>query len=368
MTTVLVLGTGLIGTSLGLALGQASEGPYDVLLDDLDPDNLRAAVERGAGRPWDRTEPVDLVVAAGPPRAIPAQLHAAQRMGLASTYTHVSSVQSQVQREVEALNCDASSIVGGHPLAGRETSGPTGARADLFLGRPWAVCPSAASSSTSRDAVRALALAVGAVPVDVTAEEHDHAVAVLSHLPQVVASALAGQLVADGAALGTLRTELSGPGLADTTRLAASAQGLWTEILTANRAFVAPAVRTLTADLEALAAALDGVGADGGHTEAVAAFLERGNRGRALVPVKRGVRDVGFARVAVTVDDRPGRLAALLTAAGEAQVNVEDVHVDHVPGRATGVIELLVAVEAQSGLETALRERGWLVRVEPEQS
>jgi prephenate dehydrogenase len=378
MTSVLVLGTGLIGTSLGLALLHASpgpDGPHDVLLDDVSPDNLQAALERGAGRPWDRKEQVDLLVAAGPPRAIPGQLRETQRLGLASTYTHVSSVQSQVQREVEALSCDLSSIVGGHPLAGRETSGPTGAQADLFLGRPWALCPSPVSTPQALAAVRALAEAVGAVPVELSADEHDHAVAVLSHLPQVVASALAGQLVADGRASGPLRTELSGPGLADTTRLAASGPGLWTQILAANSAFVSPAVRALAADLEALAAALDAVAHDGAParaeatdepSRAIAGFLERGNRGRALVPVKRGVRDVGFARVAVTVDDRPGRLAALLTAAGQAQVNVEDVHVDHVPGRPTGVIELLVAVDARTGLETALRAEGWLVREEQE--
>lgn len=378
-TSVLVLGTGLIGTSVGMALTRSQSPlhePYEVLLDDVDPATLIDAVNRGAGRAWDKRSHVDVVLAAGPPHAVAGQLRTAQSLGLASTYTHVCSVQSQVQREVEALDCELSSIVGGHPLAGRETSGPAGARADLFLGRPWALCPSASSSSESLAAVRALAVATGAVPVELTALEHDHAVAVLSHLPQVVASALAGQLVvAPGLGTagpeqehGALRTELSGPGLVDTTRLAASGSALWTQILLANGAFVAPAVRALAGDLQALAAALDAAASqdDGGPVheaaEAVTAFLQRGNRGRALVPVKRGVLDVGFARVAVTVDDRPGRLAALLTDAGQADVNVEDVYVDHVPGRPTGVIELLVAVDAAATLEAALRDRGWQLR------
>jgi prephenate dehydrogenase len=115
----------------------------------------------------------------------------------------------------------------------------------------------------------------------------------------------------------------------------------------------------------------DGVAADaeapGGHRTAedacpaITAFLERGNRGRALVPVKRGDRDEAFRRVAVEVDDRPGRLAALLTDAGAAGVNVEDVRVDHVPGRPRGVIELLVHAEAVEPLTQALRRREWAV-------
>lgn len=371
MTAVLVLGTGLIGTSVGLALAEVSAGgaePYDVLLDDVVPDHLAAAVRRGAGRAWDGRETVDVVVAAGPPHVIPAQLREAQSLGLASTYTHVSSVQSQVQREVEALGCDMSVVVGGHPLAGRETSGPLSARRDLFLGRPWALCASEETGIQSLEAVHALVVAVGAVPVELTAQEHDRAVAVLSHLPQVVASALAAQLVPSERGQHALRTELSGPGLADTTRLAASDPTLWTHILAANSGFILPAVLALVADLQELAVALQALTSDGSvdgrppaaeAMEVVTAFLARGNRGRALVPVKRGVRDVGFARVAVTVDDRPGRLAALLHDAGQAQVNVEDVRVDHVPGRPTGVIELLVAVDAASDLAAALREQGW---------
>jgi prephenate dehydrogenase len=378
MTSVLVLGTGLIGTSLGLALIDAHDGsgrPYEVLMHDVEPEHLHVALSRGAGQRWDGHRPVDVVVAAGPPAVTASQLSEAQRLGLGATYTHVASVQSQVQQEVEGLNCDLSAIVGGHPLAGRETSGPAAARADLFLGRPWALCPSDASSREALSAVWSLAEATGAVPVRLTAQEHDRAVAVLSHLPQVVSSALAGLLVAEPTEGSPLRTELSGPGLADTTRLAASSPRLWTEILSANGAYVAPSVRTLAHDLLALADALedltgtplpavstDDKGRAQAARKAVEAFLVRGNQGRSLVAVKRGVRDVGFAQVAVTVDDRPGRLAALLSAAGAASVNVEDVHVDHLPGRPTGVIELLVDVDAATGLERALIAGGWQVR------
>lgn len=351
MADVLVLGAGLIGTSIALSL----RGVADVLLHDLDPAVASEAVARGGGRLWDGRERANTVVIAVPPGATAGALCQAQRLRLGRTYTHVSSVQSQVQREIEMVSSALSEIVGGHPLAGREASGPGAATGDLFVGRPWAVCPSEDSSAESLADVRALAEGCGAVPVELDAEAHDSAVALLSHLPQVVASALAGQLVAGEGARRT-PTVLSGPGLVDTTRLAASDPGLWTDILRLNAQHVAPVIRDLAAELTALAVALDS-----GRTDGVRAFLERGNQGRAVVPVKRGELSAAFGRVRVSVDDQPGVLAALLAAAGRAGVNVEDVHVEHIPGRPQGVIELLVDVAAVERLQHSLETSGWQV-------
>ena len=135
----------MIGTSVGLALGRAGGG-CDVVLHDESPAAEAVAIARGAGRAWDGCEQAELLLAAVPPTAIAGVLHSAQKLNLARIYTHVSSVQSHVQREIEALGCEVSSIAGGHPIAGRETSGPESATWDLFVGRPWAVCPSAGSS------------------------------------------------------------------------------------------------------------------------------------------------------------------------------------------------------------------------------
>ncbi len=367
MADILVLGCGLIGTSIGLAL----HGVRDVVLHDSSPAAAAVAVSRGAGRPWDGVETATLAVIAVPPLATAGALQQTQRLNLARTYTHVASVQSQVQREVEALKCDLSSIVGGHPLAGRESSGPAAATADLFLGRPWALCPGPASTVAALADVRELAESCGATPVELDADAHDAAVALLSHLPQVAASALAGLLVpADPDAVADHAAALlSGPGLVDTTRLAASDPSLWAEILTLNAAHVAPAVRELAGHLVILAGALEahaattsgGTGPDAQAARIVREFLVRGNRGRAVVPVKRGEVSEAFGRVGVSVDDRPGRLAGLLAAAGAAGVNVEDVHVEHVPGKPQGVIELLVDVAAVATLRAALEDEGWRV-------
>lgn len=360
---VLVLGCGLIGTSIGLALSAAGQ---DVLLHDSSAENLAAALSRGAGRPWDKaagTPSARVAVAAVPPGVTARVLYEAQGAHLAMTYTHVCSVQSLVQADLERLSCDLSAIVGGHPLAGREHSGPHAADAGLFSGRPWAVCASSSSSRQAVADVHALAEACGAAPVDVEIEAHDASVARLSHLPQVAASALAGLLVGE-AARADVQFELSGPGLVDSTRLAAGDPELWTQILAANAQHVAGPVRSLAEELAALAGHLEQLagGASPAAHQALQAFLEQGRRGRELVPVKRGRGSIDFSTVRVDVDDQPGRLAALLTTAGTAGLNVEDVHVEHMPGRARGVIDLLVRAEASASLSEVLRAAGWDVR------
>lgn len=374
----LVIGCGLIGTSIGLALRAAGQ---EVLLDDADPQTTERAAWRGAGEVWDGSRSARLVVVATPPRAVADRLRRAQDLNLAETYTHVASVQSQVQSEVEALNCDQSSIVGGHPLAGRESSGPDAALGELFAGRPWAVCPLRGSSERAIAAVERLAEACGAIPLRVDPETHDAAVARLSHLPHVVSAALAGRLerhdvpgVAGQVEPEGVARQLSGPGLADTTRLAAGDPALWTEILLANAGHVAAEVRALADDLHELAAALASARVAHGASraagageagEAVRQFLERGRRGRGAVPVKRGAVSDAFAEVSVELDDRPGRLAALLAEVGSVGVNVEDVRVEHVPGRPTGLITLAVAAAAAPGLVGQLNARGWLTRPLP---
>jgi prephenate dehydrogenase len=362
---VLVVGCGLIGASVGLALRDAGR---DVVLHDDLPSHVGEAVRRGAGRPWESGERARVVLVAVPPSQTARVLSELQSRNLAQTYTHVASVQSHVQAEIEALNCDLSQIVGGHPLAGRERSGPGAATADLFVGRPWALCASPLSGQQSQQDVRALISDCGADVVEMSAQEHDAAVALLSHLPQIVASALAGSLLSVDATDDQERPlQLAGPGLVDTTRLAASDAELWSQILTLNAAHLAPLVGDLARRLHAVAQALTALGGPSAPAEAAAALvdvrtlLRTGNAGRALVPVKRGVRAEAFAPVRISVRDEPGRLATLLQDAGNDGFNVEDVHVEHIPGRPTGVIELLVRTEDVAAVAAALAGRGWTV-------
>jgi prephenate dehydrogenase len=372
MSDVLVVGCGLLGTSIGLALRGSPQG--DVTLWDASDTALGEAAQRGAGRAWDGIEPAGLVVVCVPPTTTAATLIDLQRRDIASTYTHVSSSQTHVQAEIEILSPNPSLVVGGHPLAGREISGAGAAVADLFVGRPWAVCATPISEPRAISAVRELAELCGGQPLETTPETHDAAVALTSHLPQVAASALAGVLLAHAGGDPSFTLALSGPGLADTTRLAASNPELWREVLGLNAGHVAPVIRALAASLDALADSLTTLHATSDPRQradaeaALMRFLERGREGRALVPVKRGEVAGAFAGVRVELADAPGELARVLIAAGEAGVNVEDLRVEHVPGRPRGVVELLVSPGGEGPLGDALRRAGWQVFMSTDRS
>ncbi|MGI5227493.1 prephenate dehydrogenase [Actinoallomurus iriomotensis] len=347
---VVVIGTGLIGTSVALALRERGD---EVRLTDRDPVSVRMAAELGAGVPLeDGDGPADVAVIAVPPAAVAATLLDAQKRGLARVYTDVASVKSRPLREAAELGCDLTCYVAGHPLAGRERSGPAAARGDLFVGRPWALCPTPKTLPEAVEAVTALAEACGAQTVVVGAEEHDRAVALVSHGPHVAAAAVAARLeAAPEVALG-----LAGQGVRDVTRIAASDPSLWIGILSSNAEPVADVIDAVAADLAATAAALR-AGAETDVTE----LLRRGGTGRRRLPGKHGDRAGTYAVVSVLIPDRPGELALLFQAAGVAGVNIEDVTIEHSPGRPVGVVELSVTPAAAQRLADELRARGWSV-------
>ncbi|HWH27343.1 MAG TPA: prephenate dehydrogenase [Mycobacteriales bacterium] len=356
--SVLVVGTGLIGTSLGLALRDAA----DVVLADTDTGHAQAAVARGAGSLWDGNSRVDLAVACVPPARTAGVIQRLLVDNIAHMLSHVASIQARVQAEVETLAPPEAlhRVCGGHPMAGRELRGPGAASAQLFLDRPWAVCASAHSSADSVDAVRWLAEATGAVPLEMAPDDHDSAVALVSHAPQAVASALAARLLDapdDGRALA-----LAGPGVQDATRIAAGDAALWVDVLRGNASRVAPLLRDVAQDLLAAAASLDDLVRDPEDERAAAVLsdlLRRGAGGRARLPLKQRARDRVLASVVVSLPDRPGRLAAVLAAAARSDVNVEDVRVEHLPGRPRGLLELVVDGEQVDAARRALAGAGF---------
>lgn len=351
---VVVVGTGLIGTSIALAL---REHGTEVSLADRDPAAVRLAGELGAGTQWRPGEdPADLAVFALPSGAVPGALGQAQREGLARAYTDVGSVKGRLLADAAVLGCDMETFVGGHPLAGRERAGPAAARADLFLGRPWVLCPSAETGQRALSAATALVRACGGEPVTFDPKDHDRAVALVSHLPHVVASAAAARLCgADPPALG-----LAGQGLRDTTRVAAGDPDLWAGILAANSQPVADALDALIADLQSLARALRGADHPDSR-DVVADLMRRGRDGRARVPGKRGGPAPEYTVVPVVIPDRPGELGRLFAAAGDAGVNIEDVSLEHSPGLPVGVVELSVRPDQAGALTERLRLAGWSV-------
>jgi prephenate dehydrogenase len=272
MRRVLVLGTGMIGTSVALALRQVG---IHVGLFDRDAHSVAEAVRMGAGAASRAADPpADLVIIATPPSTVAEVLRAAQDRGLGAVYTDVASTKARLVSDAELAGCDLSSFVPGHPLAGTELSGPRAARADLFAGRPWVLCPLPATRLEPVRVVTELITACGAEIRLLSPRTHDRFVAAVSHAPHVVSAALAARFADPDDHM----LALVGRGLQDTTRIATSPPGLWCDILAHNAGAVAAELEAVARDLTAAAAALRGADrADGG---ALADLLARGNRGR----------------------------------------------------------------------------------------
>ena len=357
--SAVIVGTGLIGTSIALAL---RERGTQVWLSDTDVAAARLAAELGAGQvlPPDGglSGPADIAVLAVPPGAVASALAGAQRQRLGTCYTDVASVKELPVREAKAAGCDLAAFVPGHPMSGRERSGPAAARADLFAGQPWVICPVGLTSEPCVGVVTNLARACGAQPVLMSAAEHDRWVALVSHVPHLVASAMAA--LCAGAPAGALA--LAGPGLRDVTRIAASDARLWTEILTANASRAHEIVSGVIGQLGAAADALAAIAAgDDNAAKQLMAVLEAGREGVARIPGKRGGPAPDYTVVQVVIADSPGELARLFAAAGAAGVNIEDVRIEHSPGLPVGVAELSVRPEAAEALAAALAAAGWPV-------
>lgn len=369
---VRIVGSGLLGASLGLRLRQLGAR---VQLEDASPASAALARDLGAGDIATADSPApQLVVVATPPDVSGDVVKASLDRFPEAVVTDVASVKARIVGEV-AGHPGAERYAGSHPMAGRERSGAIAADADLFVGRPWVITPVGGLQEKSEgggrpprgeEAVRAvqrLALAVGSLPVVMDAAAHDTAAAVVSHMPQLIASLVAGELrSAPAQAL-----ELAGQGLRDVTRIAHSDSRLWAAIIAGNASAVAASLRGVAKNLDALIAALDGGEEDPfapGVLAGVSSAIRRGNDGVARIPGKHGGAPRRYAGVFVLVPDEPGRLGRLLTEVGQIGVNIEDLQLEHSLNQKVGRAMISVLPGQAMRLAVALERRGWQAIVE----
>ena len=345
-TSVLVIGCGLIGTSVALAL---REHGVDVHLRDVDEDHLSAAVALGAGSP-EAPEAPDLVVVAVPPSAVAATARAALEEFPRAIVTDVAGVKRPVFAELEGAD-GLERFVGGHPMAGTEGSGPRAGSALLFEGRSWVVVPGQDSRSDAVQRVAGLAETVRGVPVFLDADAHDEAVALVSHVPHLMSGLVAGLLNRAPRA----HLSLAGPGLRDVTRVAGSDTDLWLDILGHNAVAVREELLTLRETLDRVIGAL---GDDAGIPQ-LADVLDAGRAGTRRLPGKHGEVTPETVPVFVPIEDRPGELSRLMAHTGESDVNIEDLRIDHELGRPVGLVEIAVLADRADTLVEALTARGW---------
>lgn len=335
---VAISGTGLIGASIGLGLARRG---WQVWGWDPDPVALEAAGARGALSESTRsfagllaTVP-DVLVLAGPPGVVLEQLDGLESSSL------VMDVAG-VKQPLLAVSGPAR-FVGTHPMAGREVTGPAGASPALFAGATWVVITDGAAAS-DLEAVERIIRLLGGRPIRMTAGEHDAAVAMVSHVPQILAAALANEAADRIRAL-----DLAAGSFRDLTRVAASDPGTWVELLTLNRTEVIAAIEDFRERLSRVTGLLaTGAGDD------LAEFLERGREvRRRLGPTVVAVR--------VALADEPGELARVGRAFGSSGVDVRDLQLRHAPHGGGGLLTVSVRPGEAATLRTALEDEGLLV-------
>jgi len=349
--SVKIVGAGLIGTSIALAL--AHHGVF-VSIDDSDSKTLALAKDLLA--PYLKAEDeerreFDLVIIATPPASVVSALKAEFATNSKSIFIDVSSVKTNLIQEIDALPALAERFVGTHPMAGREVSGASSAQADLFNGRAWIMTPTTNSSPRAMAVAKELIQALGASSYEMSAQEHDHLMARISHLPQIASTLIASEIQELGAGL-----ELSGQGLRDMTRIAGSNGALWSEILLENKDEV---LNTLDKFISK-ALALKGAISESKQEEIKTLFL-KGNSGRAKVSGKHGAKPRNYLHLLVVIKDEPGALSQLFTECAQIKANIEDLSIEHSPGQESGLITLAFSPEDGERVEAHLKKEDWKV-------
>ena len=345
LSHVRIVGSGLIGSSIGLALVQRGVG---VTMIDSDTGAQALAQDLVKSEP---TGTPDLIILASPISSIAPALESEKSSPVKLGFMDISSVKTKVKVEVSSSGFDLTRFLPTHPMAGREVGGAQSARADLFRARPW-ILDSDGVNPELREAGLELISLLGAIAIEMDSKSHDQAVALVSHLPQLVASLLASQL--EGADQSWL--DLAGAGLRDTIRIAGSNPDLWKEIVGTNSSAIAPLLTRFIEDAQLL---LEGLSDE----KVVAGVIASGQRGRNLIPGKHGGQQRSYTYLPIVIEDKPGQLAALFEECARAEVNVEDLAIEHSPGQFTGLITLALSEEGAKKLSSHLQEKGWSVHL-----
>lgn len=342
-----IIGGGLIGTSIALKVARIGGRARIV---DQNRAHQRVANELLGAQLLDENEGADLIVVATPVNVLPEAIIGALRSNPASIVIDTGSIKTKVIHEVwtklseTSWSPDLSRFVPSHPMAGRELSGPESARSDLFEGRAWAVTPHAALDKNALNQAVSFIEELGASVYQLSPEDHDREVAMTSHGPQVLASALAGSLVEP--------LDLAGQGLRDMTRLAVSDIAMWQPILEGNQAALIPVLEDIVKSINTLINKKF-------DKESVLSFMEQGAIGARKVPGKHGGIPRNYGSLSVVIPDQAGALARLFKHCAEVEINIEDLRIEHSPGQETGLISLYVQPRDLSTLNNYLSTQGW---------
>jgi prephenate dehydrogenase len=335
-----IVGTGLIGGSIGLAL---RERGWHVTGADADAGRTARALELGAVDAVGVDPDAAITFVATPVSSVAGLVHEALAAG--GVVTDAGSVKSSIVSAV-----DHPSFVGGHPMAGSEQEGVDGARADLFQGAVWVLTPTATTNDAAHTLVRSVVSSFGAQVVELSPARHDALVAVVSHVPHLTAATLM-TLAAEGAEEHRAMLRLAAGGFRDMTRIASGSPAIWPDICEENRDAIVAALDELTTALQKMR---DVVAA--GDRASLLDVLEKARAGRVNLPA-RIASMAEMAEVRVPVPDREGVLAEVTTLASALGVSIADIEIVHSLEGDAGVIVLLVPIDAVERITSGLIAR-----------
>lgn len=349
-----LVGTGLVGGSVGLALRKRG-----VVVRGFDHESARlseavaiGAIDEAADDVADAARGADVVLVAIPVGQIADAALVALDAG-AGAVTDVGSVKAPVVAAVEAARPElAPRFVGGHPMTGSEQDGLDGADGDLFVGTTWVLTPTSTTDADAFRATRALVGSLGAEVLAVSPEHHDALVAVVSHVPQLAATTLMDVAATMGEEHATL-LRLAAGGFRDMTRIAAGHPGIWPDICVANRDAILAALDGYVAALEQVRSLVSNADRDG-----LLDLLERARNARRRLPVGMPTGEQ-LVELRVPVADRPGVIAEVTTLAGGMGVNIFDFETTHSVEGGGGVLVLVIPEAGASAFEEALSARGF---------
>lgn len=336
-----VIGTGLIGGSVGLALRQ--EG-WHVTGSDQDRTSAERALELGAVDEVGVDAGAELTFVAVPVGSVAAA--AAPALEAGGVVTDVGSVKAGVAAEVGHPR-----FVGGHPMAGSEALGVDGARADLFRGAVWVLTPTPTTDPRAHALVHSVVRSFGADVITLDPDQHDRVVATVSHVPHLTAAALMSLAARRGESDATL-LRLAAGGFRDMTRVAAGDPSMWLDICSDNREAILDVLDELIGSLSSMR----GVVAAGDADE-LESRLHRAHVARRSLPVSAPPPEQ-LAEVRVPIPDRAGEFSAIAALAGAHDINVYDIEIAHHAGVPTGLLILVVSAERAGELAAAVNATG----------
>jgi prephenate dehydrogenase len=350
---IAVLGVGLMGGSLALAARRRAR-VLDVRGYDADPRALEQALAAGVitqacASPEEAAAGADLAVVCTPVRSIPGLVRAA--LGADPAPRLVSDIGSTKAAIVSGLSADERRrFIGGHPICGAETSGVRFARDDLFHRATYFLCPSDEVPPETYEVLHAFVAQIGAKPVAVGLDAHDRIMALVSHVPHVVANVLMSE-VGDFEAAGRRALYSVGPSFKDLTRVAGANPSMWRDIFFENRAALVASLGSLADDISAFCRLLEA-----GDEEQVLASIERTAAFRQELLQYEDITPETLYRVTVRIPDQPGVLSRVMTALGNANINIEDLTLHHFNRDVGGDLILYVSGEEAAMTVRALVE------------